>query len=335
MRNFHAAIIGCGTIAPVHAESLKKLKNVKLTACADIIPKRAAELAERTGARAYHSIAELLDNENIDVLHICAPHHEHTPMVKLAAERGIAVFCEKPPAISKTQWSEFQEASAKVKIAICFQNRYNAVYKRLLDLVKCGTYGKILGARAFVTWRREAPYYTESTWRGKLDTEGGGALINQAVHTLDLLLGLLGRPSMVGAGASNHHLRGVIEVEDTFDACLMYKNGTRGLLYASNAYVSDVPVILEVETENASLRIERDVLSIFYRDGGVITESWPPDEAYGKDYWGAGHAECIKEFYKALAEGKPAPISVETAGDTIDTLLAVYESAHSGIIVEI
>ena len=137
-------------------------------------------------------------------------------MARLAAEKGIHVFTEKPPVMDRAQWADFQALEhAPVRVGVCFQNRYNASVQLLRRLLDSGRPGKLLGARAFVTWKREAPYYTESGWRGSLATEGGGVLINQSIHTMDLLVQFLGRPRQVEASIANHHLKGVKDVEDT------------------------------------------------------------------------------------------------------------------------
>ncbi len=176
MAVLRSAIVGCGGIAQVHARALSEMPEAELTAFADIIPERAEAMAEKYGGRAYSSLDGLLDHEKIDVLHICTPHYLHTPMARQAAELGINVFTEKPPVIDRQQWAEFKRLGDKVRVGICFQNRYNGSTRALKDLLSTGEAGKVLGSRGFVTWRRDAPYYTESGWRGALSTEGGGAL---------------------------------------------------------------------------------------------------------------------------------------------------------------
>ena len=223
MEHFRVGLVGCGGIAQVHGAVLRDLEGVDLAACADIRPERAHAFAETFGGAPYDSLEAMLDAERLDCLHICTPHYLHTPMARLAAEKGIHVFTEKPPVMDRAQWADFQALEhAPVRVGVCFQNRYNASVQLLRRLLDSGRPGKLLGARAFVTWKREAPYYTESGWRGSLATEGGGVLINQSIHTLDLLVRFLGRPRQVEASIANHHLKGVIEVEDTMEAYLNF-----------------------------------------------------------------------------------------------------------------
>ena len=118
MKNFRSAIVGCGGIAQVHARALSEMENVRLAAYADTKPERAQALASQYGGQAYASLEALLDQESIDVLHICTPHFLHLPMAQAAASRGIAVFTEKPPVISRTQWQDFQALPGPV--GVCF-----------------------------------------------------------------------------------------------------------------------------------------------------------------------------------------------------------------------
>ena len=319
----HAAILGCGTVAPVHAYALKQTPNVRLAACADVIPERAERLAREYDLHAYGSMEELLEHEQVDVVHLCTPHNLHVPMALLAASRGIHVFTEKPSAIGREQWAELVEASRKVRVGICFQNRYNGATGKLRELLKEGGLGKVLGTRAFVTWFRDEKYYTDSGWRGKKSTEGGGVLINQAVHTLDLMVHLLGRPENIEATLSNRHLKGVIEVEDTVEAYMTF-HGAPGLFYATTAHCVNSPVFLEIVCENATARMERDTLSLLWKDGREERFEYAHDLPVPRDYWGAAHVPCIRDFYAALAEGRDVPIGVTQVQDTVDTLFAIY-----------
>ena len=225
MENFRVGVVGCGGIAQVHGTVLQHLEGVELVGCADIKPERAQAFAETYGGRAYSSMEELLEHEQLDAVHLCTPHYLHTPMAKLAASRGLHVFTEKPPVMTWEQWAEFRQLEqAPTRVGVCFQNRYNPSVQLLREVLASGKAGKVLGARAFVTWHREAPYYTESGWRGSLQTEGGGVLINQSIHTLDLLGQFLGRATQVEASMMNHHLKGVIEVEDMMEAYLTWRS---------------------------------------------------------------------------------------------------------------
>lgn len=323
-----SAIVGCGGIAQVHAKALEKADYAELTACADIRPERARALAETYGGKPYSSLEELLEHEKVEVLHLCTPHYLHTPMAKLAQEKGIHVFTEKPPVISREQWAEFSKlAQGSARVGVCFQNRYNRSVRYLEELLASGAPGKILGARAFVTWHREAPYYTESGWRGSLKTEGGGVLINQSIHTLDLLVRFLGKADAVEATCSNHHLNGVIEVEDTLEANACF-GSARAVFFATTAFCTDSPVLVELVCENAALRMEETEVTCVWKDGKREQISFTVPAAQGKAYWGSGHETCIADFYHALEENRPYQNDIASVANTVDLMLGIYESAR-------
>lgn len=329
MKQLKCAIVGCGGIAQVHGEVLHALETADLRAFADIRPERAQAMAERYGGNAYSSLEELLAREELDVLHICTPHVLHTPMAGLAAEKGIHVFSEKPPVINEEQWEEFRSLGEKVRVGVCFQNRYNPETQLLRRLLESGEFGAVRGARAFVTWHRDVPYYVESGWRGALATEGGGVLINQSIHTMDLLVYLLGRPTWVDASLANHHLKGVIEVEDTFEARIEF-DGRPALFFATTGHCEDSPVLVEIVCENAVLRMEGGKLSIRRKDGSIEHRETPAPAAptTGKAYWGAGHGACIADFYDSVLTGKAFPNDIPGITDTARLMLAAYRSAR-------
>jgi len=322
---YQVAIIGCGSIAQVHAKVLSGLQGVQLAACADIRPERARAMADSYGLRAFDDWEKMLDAMRPDAVHLCTPHYLHPLMAERAAQRGIAVFTEKPPAIDRAGWQKVREAAEKAPVGICFQNRYHPAFRELLRARDTGEYGALRGIRAFVTWNRPAGYYTSSDWKGTWEREGGGALINQAIHTLDLITCILGAPDTVEATMARHRLKGVIQVEDTAEVMLL-KGGVPALLYASNDYGTDAPVILECAFEKAALRFEGDTLSII-TDGQRTDHAFRTDEALGRSYWGACHKACIADFYRSVREGTPFMNAPDGCDDTMRTLLSVYERA--------
>ena len=275
-RKIQVGIIGCGGIAQVHAWALAQMENVELKAFCDIEIDRAKSLAEKFSSKdegGLHSVIcddwrALLDAE-LDVVHICTPHHLHAPMAIELLQHGKAVFMEKPCAISSEQFMQLKKVQEEHPgmLGFCFQNRYNEATLFIDQTVKEGMIGRIRGGRAFVTWRRDKEYYAGSAWKGRLATEGGGALINQSIHTLDLLLRYLGKPSDVKGTISCHHLKEPsIEVEDTVEAWMEFPDGGRACFYASNAYASDAPVYLELQGEQGRICMNGSEITV-YEDG--------------------------------------------------------------------
>ena len=320
---YRVGLIGCGSISGVHAHVLSELENTELAACADLIPERAG----RYGCAAYTDWKEMLDGARLDAVHLCTPHYLHPVMAAEAARWGIAVFTEKPPAIDAAGWEQVKEAARKVPVGICFQNRYHPHILSCRRFLEEGTYGSLRGIRAFVTWNRTAEYYAVSDWKGKWATEGGGALINQAIHTLDLIVGFLGLPDQAEAVMCNHRLRGVIEVEDTAEIYLR-KGDVPALLYASNAYSQDAPVIIELHFDQAVVRLEGDLMTLI-RDGQKQDIPCVTDPVIGRSYWGAGHKACIADFYHSIETKKPYRNDPASCEATMQTLLKLYAQCRT------
>ena len=323
---YQVGIVGCGGIAQVHAEVLHQLAGTHLAACADIVPQRAQAMAAKYGCRAYFSLEDMLGHERLDAVHLCTPHFLHAPMALAAAERGVAVFTEKPPVISRDQWALMEKAAEKAPVGVCFQNRYNPNVQEAKRLIEGGIYGAVLGARAFVTWQRGSAYYDEGSWRGRWATEGGSALINQSIHTLDLLVTLLGKPSLSETHMANRHLKGVIETEDTVEAFLIL-GGRPALFYASNAYAANVPVMLDIQLERAALRLEGGDMEI-RTDEKTERRSFQAPQPLGKGYWGNGHISCIEDFYRCLASGEPYANRLENVRDTVMLVMEMYDQGR-------
>lgn len=355
--NIRAAIIGCGNIAQVHAACIVKQPGVSLVAVADTCSTRAKSLGERYGAKAYDSMEELLSKERPQVLHICTPHYLHVPMAAEALGKGLQVFMEKPPVMNSADYVILKEAvkNSSGKLGLCFQNRYNPGTLAAKKLFSLGIPGKIKGGRAIISWSREREYYTESGWRGTLETEGGGALMNQAVHSLDLLTLFLGKPLLTDAVMANHHLKNIIEVEDMMEAYIRYEDGITGCFYATTAYCTNVPPIIELHCENMNIRIEEMRIICSDYSGEEIQfpdlllsetdlselsqthqeNSKAKKETLGKSYWGAGHLDCITDYYNNLLAEKPAPLGLVQIEDTVRLMLAIYESARTGKEVKV
>lgn len=323
-------IAGCGGIAQVHAQVLSALEGAEFVSCADIRFERAQTMAQTYGLKAYDDVETMLKNERLDVLHICTPHPLHTPIALLAARYGVHVLTEKPPAVNPAQWEQLS-AIENVRVGVCFQNRFNPCVQAAKALLASGKAGKILGAKAFVTWHREPPYYTESDWRGRWDTEGGGALINQSIHTLDLLVYLLSRPvTSQETHMANHSLKGIIEVEDTVTSYIRFGD-VSAIFYATNAYCTDSPVLVEIQCENVRIRLEGPELTLFWADGTRETPSFEESAALGKGYWGTGHTACIGEFYRCIRENAPFMNELQTTRETLHLMYRMYDSCKESL----
>ncbi len=330
---FRTAIVGCGCIAQTHATNLTQMQNVKIVAVCDVLAERAEKLKAdfALDALVFDDYLKMLDDVKPDILHICTPHYLHAEMAVAALERNINVLLEKPVCIDLDQLAALEKAEreSKAKICISFQNRYLARNRMAKELIEGGKAGKVEFASGEVLWSRGENYYTDSHWRGSMATEGGGVMINQAIHTLDLMLWLCGDPEKLNALTANYHLRGVIDVEDTASAYLTFPGGAHGMFYATTAYFCDSPVKLEIKCENAVISLHDDDIFI----DGVPQDAH--DDAMlinGKADWGVGHKMLFDDFYSRLENGSDMPISVSEAARAVKVLLAMYASKGNDII---
>ena len=313
----NVCIVGWGAIAPLHAYAINGTKSAKFYAVCDINPEKISKCKEEFDvAVGYTDFDEMLNDNSIDSVHICTPHYLHSDMIQKALSSGKTVVCEKPVAMTK---EEFTALSGKDFCPI-MQNRTNPCIKKIKEIADNKKYGELITAKAFLTWCRTKEYYDSADWRGNFSTEGGGVLINQAVHTLDFMSYLTGGIKSVSADIMNYSLKGEIEVEDTVVAHLTFKNGKSGIFFATNAYGKDSSPHLEIEFEKACIRYVDKKLFI---DGIEIMSDDVP--ILGKECWGGGHQEQIKNFYD-----ENSYLSVKDIENTMLSLYAIYESTNTG-----
>lgn len=329
----YAAVVGCGNIAQVHAWALSHIQDVQLVALADTQIQKAQKLSSAyTGstAKVYDNLSIMLSKEKIDVLHICTPHYLHVPMAIEGLKAGADIFMEKPPAISQEEFDLLVETVSQTggSIGFCFQNRYNDTTRALDGIAASGNLGNIIGSRAFVTWRRDKDYYSDD-WHGTLEKEGGGVLINQSIHTLDLMLRYLGSPVKIAASMSNHHLSDEIDVEDTLEAWMVFENDKRACFYASNAYVTDAPVILELAFEKGRVTLIDKTITISEQGKEPRYLGFAAGQGIGKSYWGTGHLACIKDYYSHIMNGTYYQNDIKGVENIIKTTMAIYQNIRT------
>src|SRR3954466_5799824 len=296
------AVIGCGTISVVHLGAITSLDGVDLVGVCDTDAGQAAEVGEKYGVPWFADHAELLATVRPDVVHISTPHNEHVPVAIDALDAGVAVLLEKPVAHTVGEAERLlaaNRANPGVKVGVCLQNRYNASVQAARALLGTGELGRALGASATLLWHRDPGYHEAPPWRGRKRDSGGGVLINQAIHTLDLLQWLLGDAVGVRGNTGRYALDGVVDVEDTASVVLDHAGGARSVVFATLTNVTDDPVTLEIVTERAVLLIRGD-LTVTYLDGRTETVAERRVRTAGRAYWGASHELLIADFYRML-----------------------------------
>jgi predicted dehydrogenase len=322
-----AAVIGCGDVSVVHFEAIEALDGSELVAVCDVDPDTAARAGERYGVPSFAGHSELLTALRPDVVHIATPHDQHVQPAIDCLSAGVNVVVEKPVAHTPGEAERLVAAAEQPgapKIAVCYQNRYNATSQAIVDLLASGELGSVIGGSATVCWSRRPAYYESRPWRGRLERSGGGVLINQAIHTVDLLQWLLGEVTDVRGRASRLAIDG-IDVEDTAQIVLDHRGGARSVFFATNANATDSPVTLEIVTEGAELFLRRD-LTVQYADGRVEVVRERQAASGGRAYWGISHRLLIADFYARLVEPEPFWIGPREAAKSLDILSRVYAS---------
>ena len=326
----NVGVIGCGGISSVHIPALMDMEEAKIVAVCDTNAERRQKAQEMTGADAYADWHDVIARKDIDIVHILTPHYLHAPMAIAFLKAGKHVLTEKPMA------SEIDAALEMIRTAdecepslnVIFQNRYNVSTVLLKQEIESGKLGALKCARASICWHRTEPYYTQSGWRGFFKTEGGGSLINQSIHTLDLLSYLGGPIKRVKGHVSTDVLDNVIEVEDNCHAVFEYENGAVGVLHTTNSYGVDAPIMLEMVFENATYQILAEKL--FKIEDGIpvlVARGDDAKELGGKSYWGASHKTQIKDVYAHILRGEHFAIDGRSAFPALNLVKAIYESS--------
>jgi len=304
---------------------------VRLVAVVDDHPERLAAASAAQNVPGYADLREMLDRERPTVVHICTPHSEHAWMAIECLDRGINVVVEKPLAATMQEGEALIVAAERssAKIAVCFQNRYNPSVLAMRAALTLGEVGDIVAAHATVVWHRTEQYYLDRPWRGTWSGGGGGLLMNQAIHTLDLLQWLVGDVASVAGSASNRSLAGVIEVEDTADITLQHENGVRSVFFATLANGANSPVTLEIVTERATLYLRGD-LTIAHADGRVEVVAEQQARPGERSYWGVSHQLLIQDFYGGIGTPGAFWIDPREAMKSLRIIKDVYSQSLIG-----
>jgi len=337
MKKMRVALVGCGRVGTVHAEILSALEEVELVACCDIKPERAEEFSRKYGGVPVVDYRELLQRSDVDVLQLATPHHQHANITIAAAQAGKHVLTEKPMATSARDVEEMITAAREhgVTLDVILQNRWNDTSQAAKRAIESGQIGEVKAARCFVTWNRDDAYYAESDWKGRWETEGGGALINQAIHTIDLMQWLVGQKVTEVRAHCGTWAHKAIEVEDVAMGLLTFESGILGTVYANTVYAYDPPNFLEIYGTKGVIRIEGTTATIRTGNQVTIVEEGGGDAAgvdyiksTGVGYWGFSHKRQIREFYQDLLAGRGHRIDGDVGKIPTLLVLAMYESSR-------
>ena len=327
-----AAIIGLGNIAPLHIKAIMAMPDVLLVAGCDTNLQRRALL---TPSISFFTDYKEMMALKPDVVHICLPHYLHYPVAKEIAREGSNIFAEKPLALNYNEGLEYAalEERYRVKICICLQNRFNESTLTLQNILKSGEAGAVKGVRGLVAWRRPKSYYEEKPWRASLEKSGGGCMICQAVHTMDLMCYFAGSDLKTVKGSTTNLLDYDIEVEDTACAHVSFENGVTGFFSASLANYKDESAQVIVDCDKAEFAIRDQGL---YRkdDQGEKLLAYDGRSSLGKAVYGSSHEKLIEIFYNAVKNNKTDYIHPSCALQVTRFIDAVVESNKTGKTVQ-
>ncbi len=355
-REYGWGIVGCGVIAPTHARAVAALPNAHLVAVTDVDQGKAKALADEHGAAWDGGLGALLARPDIDVVSVCVPSGLHAEVGVQAAQAGKHLVIEKPIDVTVAAADRLLGAAAEagVELTVISQHRFDAGVRRLRELIQAGRLGRLTLGEAAVKWYRSQDYYDSGDWRGTWALDGGGALMNQGIHYLDLLCWIMGPVAEVTAlCATQAH---EVEVEDVALALLRFQSGAVGLMQAATAVYPGFPERLEISGTGGTVVVE----------GGAIRSTELTDERGEVGAYGAAasttaatapvveapvvegtvpvataaadpaavadeaHRAQLADFLAALDQGGEPLVTGEQARADLAVIRAVYDSARLG-----
>ena len=343
MDRVNFAIIGTGGVAEFHAKALSECKIARLAACYDGVPQRAVDFAQRHGIEAETTLDGLLARRDVAAVIIATPSGAHKEVTMAAAGAGKHVLCEKPLEVTLERADEMIRACEenKVTLGCVFQARTAKnvqVIRRALDQ---GRLGKLILAGVQVKWFRDQAYYDSASWRATWKLDGGGVLINQSIHVIDLLRLFAGPAKTAHAFmATRTHSR--IEAEDTLVASVLFMNGALGTIEASTSCAPGFPRKLELSGERGSVILEDDrIVRWAFRDQteederilaeGMKSDAMPGGSTSYAAMSHEGHRRQFEDFAQAILEGRPPLVPGPEGRHALELICGIYASAKAGL----
>ncbi len=339
MNEIGFGIVGGGMIGAVQAAAIEQINGAKLVAVCGRDEKRTAEFATKFGAVAYTDYDNFLQHPGLHVVNICTPSGSHAELGIRAAEAGKHVLTEKPIETTLEKADALIEACdrAGVKLGVIFQSRFLPAVQRIKLAVEEGRLGKLMVGDALVKWYRAPEYYTDS-WHGTMAQDGGGALINQAIHTVDLLRWMMG--PVESAFAMKAALRYPhIEAEDTLVGTVKFQNGALGMIQATTSVKPGFKRRLEISGERGSIILDGDAISVWAIDGEDSNlgeaEQLTDGSANPAAISNEGHRRQIEDMMHSIIENRPPMIDGSEGRKSLELVVALYAAANEGRPVQL
>jgi predicted dehydrogenase len=342
------AIIGCGVIGPVHKEALTAVEGSRLVAVCDLVEERAKALGESAGVPWFTDRDKMIAAVPIDIIHVCVPSGLHHEIAAWAAEQGKHCFCEKPMDITLEAMDLITKAFKKsgTRYGGCFMNRFNPAAMLAKKAIVEGRLGRLTTAAGQCMWWRTQEYYDSGQWRGTWELDGGGCLMNQAVHYVDLLQWLVGSPVKTIRAYTGLLAHQRIAVEDVAVAILRFDNGVLATLQGTTAAFPQPHAGVEVCGDQGNLTYEdrltrwqfaqeRPEDEEIRRTGGLPPTFEKASAAAGGNPASLGFfvnmfVGAFREFTTAIREKKPNACGPEEHRKAVEIILAIYDSARRG-----
>ncbi len=342
MKKYRFAIIGCGVIAPWHADAINSIPEAELVAVADVVEEKAKALGEKYRVDWYTDFHKVLEREDVDIVNICTPSGLRRDIAVPAAKAGKHIISEKPLEVTLEKADEIIKTCEErgVKLAVIFQSRFSDAARTVKSALEKGKFGQLVYGEASLKWYRTQEYYDSAGWRGTWAMDGGGALMNQGIHNVDLLQWMMGEVDTIFAytGLLAHEK---IEVEDTAIAVLKFKNGALGSIVAMTSAYPGYARRIEIYGTKGTAVMENGRIKVWNfkeedEEDQKIKEAISQKEervATGASSATAGlsyeeHRRQILDFINSLEENRPPLVDGREGRKSIEIILGIYTSAR-------
>ncbi len=346
--NYGFGIVGLGLIADFHAQAIKEIERGRLVACLSRDKDKAITFAQKYNCQPYHSWEEFLAHPGLDIVNICTPSGAHLEPAVRAAKAGKHIIVEKPLEITLPRCDEIIRVCAeqKVKLTGIFQSRFSPLCTVVKKAIEQGRFGQLVLCDAYVKWQRSQAYYDEGGWHGTLRLDGGGALINQSIHAIDLLVYFAGEVEEVSAFINTIGHQG-IEVEDNAVVLLKFKSGSLGVIEGSTSVYPGFLKRLEISGTTGSAIMEEDILKfwdfwekteednhirqnfMFQKNTSGGGASDPAAISY------QGHKKQFEDMIDAIEQDRKPLVDGQEARKAVEIVLAAYQSARKKKIIHL
>lgn len=326
-------VIGCGSIGPTHAEAITAVAGAHLVCCCDLIEEKAKALAEKYGVEYTTDMGELLTRDDLQAVSVCTPSGRHHTHAIKAAEAGKHILCEKPLDITLQAIDEMIQAAAEnnVKLAGVFQSRTNPDSIKVREAVRSGKLGKLVLGDCYQKFFRAHTYYASAGWRATWEWDGGGCLMNQGVHGIDLTQWIMGKVARVNAHC--RRLTRNIAVEDSAVALVEYVNGALGVLEGTTSISPGRGTRLEINGNDGSIVLDNGKIVSWDMEGEESVEAEAEGQGTAADplaLTATGHQAHVEDLCAAIRENRPPAISGQEARHAVEIIKSIYLSSREG-----